>query len=296
MTKGVFLAAILGAVLALAGNYALMPRATSSAAVVSESAFDRVMRTGTIRCGYFSWPPYVMRDPNTGKLTGANVDYLEGIASELGWKVDWALEVSPGDAITALNTDKVDMMCGTLWPDGARVKNLTLTIPSFYTAIFAFVRDDDMRFDGNLAAFNDASVTLAAMDGDVTYSVATHDFPAAKVYSIPQSGDGASLMTAVTTGKADALFVGRAEVEAFNASNTTKLREVQGVPPAYVFAESYALRQGEFQFKNTLDAIMLRYNNNGFAQRILKKYNMDGGYYPAITDFQITPTAAQGSK
>ena len=30
-----------------------------------ESAYDRVLRTGVLKCGYSVWPPYYTQDPNT---------------------------------------------------------------------------------------------------------------------------------------------------------------------------------------------------------------------------------------
>ncbi len=35
-----------------------------------QSTLDRVLASATIRCGYFTWPPYIAKDPNTGKLSG----------------------------------------------------------------------------------------------------------------------------------------------------------------------------------------------------------------------------------
>lgn len=32
------------------------------------SVYDRIMRTGTIRCGYGLWSVYLNKDPNTGKM------------------------------------------------------------------------------------------------------------------------------------------------------------------------------------------------------------------------------------
>lgn len=44
--------------------------ASAWAGDAKESAYDRVMRTGTIRCGYFIWPPGFSIDPNVGKRSG----------------------------------------------------------------------------------------------------------------------------------------------------------------------------------------------------------------------------------
>lgn len=40
-----------------------------------ETAFERIMRTGTMRCGYVVWAPYLSVDPKTGQMGGVAYDY-----------------------------------------------------------------------------------------------------------------------------------------------------------------------------------------------------------------------------
>lgn len=277
------LGALIGAVLALVvAGYANI--GTPAATAKKETAFERVQRTGELRCGYFSWPPYVMRDPNTNELTGINVDYVNAIAAEMGWKVVWAAEVGAGDVVAGLDSDKYDMMCASLWTDGPRAAALTLTQPTFYTAVFAFVRTGDTRFDGDLNKLNDPAVTLAVMDGDITSTLAKNNYPRAKTQALPQNADGAEVMMLVSTGKADAAIVGQAEVDHFNATNTIKLQRVAGVGAAYIFPEVLAVKSGEHQFKAAVDAILLRLNDNGLGQKLLAKYKLDN-CFPARPGF-----------
>ena len=48
-----------------------------------ESAYERVIRTGIIRCGYFVWPPFLAIDPNTNKKSGIFFDIVEEILFKL---------------------------------------------------------------------------------------------------------------------------------------------------------------------------------------------------------------------
>jgi ABC-type amino acid transport substrate-binding protein len=46
-----------------------------------ETGYERVMRTKTLRCGYFAWAPYLIKDANTGKFSGAGHDIIEAMAA-----------------------------------------------------------------------------------------------------------------------------------------------------------------------------------------------------------------------
>ena len=47
--------------------------ALPAAAAPGESAYARVMKTGTLRVGYNVWPPFITKDPKDGKMGGAPV-------------------------------------------------------------------------------------------------------------------------------------------------------------------------------------------------------------------------------
>ena len=46
-----------------------------------ETAYERMTRTNTLRCGYNLWEPWVMKDPTTGVMSGAFVDFIEMIGN-----------------------------------------------------------------------------------------------------------------------------------------------------------------------------------------------------------------------
>jgi ABC-type amino acid transport substrate-binding protein len=52
------------------------------------SAYDRVIVSGTIHCGYFLWPPFIEKNVNTGKLSGLSYDLMEEIGKQLSLKID----------------------------------------------------------------------------------------------------------------------------------------------------------------------------------------------------------------
>lgn len=270
---------------ALAAFVTVKNTGAPSQAVAEESVYARVLRTGTIRCGYFVWPPYIAKDPNTGKISGVNHDYMEAIARFLNLKVDWVAEVGAGEVSTALNANKFDVMCTTMWPGGA-TRLLTHTDPILFTNVYAYVRANDTRFDGNLSQLNQPNVIAVTMDGDVSADIARTDFPQAKTFALSQMDDASMQIESVRSKKADVTFLDKSFAEDYMKKAPNVIKPVANVPPLKVFGEHYALKLGEHDFKNILDTAILTINNSALGAEILKNYPHLGS----------TPTATAAAK
>src|SRR6202012_5680823 len=101
-------------------------------AVQKESAYQRVMRTQTIRCGYVLWTPFLVKDPNSGKLSGVFYDYTEALAKALHLKIEWDEEMGWADFPSALNEGRVDVMCGGSRPNSSRAREIDFVKPILY--------------------------------------------------------------------------------------------------------------------------------------------------------------------
>lgn len=76
-----------------------------------ETAYDRIMKSGEIRCGYAISPPAMVQDPNTGEISGMDYDIWQEIGKELGVKIVWPEEAGWGNYITGLNSGRYDAFC-----------------------------------------------------------------------------------------------------------------------------------------------------------------------------------------
>lgn len=245
-----------------------------------ESVYDRVIRTGTIRCGYFTWPPYMLKDPNSGAFSGINYDFMMEIGRILDLKIEWAEEVSAGTALTGLEANRYDVMCASLWPDAARLKHSAVTIPEFYSSVYVVARKDDDRFDHGKLAVNDPSITIVGMEGDITHSLATQKYPAAKILALPQMSDSGLLMQSVASKKADLVLVDPGTIADFNKTNGEILKVVPGLPPVQIFSEVLAVKPEELQLKALLDSALRIVIDSGTAQDFVEKYPAYGYYAP----------------
>src|SRR5438874_1363658 len=91
-------------------------RPTPTAIQVSANVvYDRVMSSGVIHCGYVVYPPGLLKDPNTGKLSGVFYDIMESAAKSLQLRLEWTEEVGWGSMIEGLQANRYDMICSPVW-------------------------------------------------------------------------------------------------------------------------------------------------------------------------------------
>ncbi|MDD3182723.1 MAG: ABC transporter substrate-binding protein [Alphaproteobacteria bacterium] len=254
--------------------------------VKKETVYERVMRTGTIRCGYGTWPQFDMKDPNTGTMSGINVDYMNEVGKALELKVEWSEEVGYGSFIEALNGDRIDMMCG-VWPNAPRSKQADFSHPIEYTAIAAFVRADDVRFDESLSKLDDPAYTIATIDGDMALLIAKQDFPRAKIFSLPQMSDLGLMVSNVAEGKADIAFTDVTIGLEFMKNNPGKIKMMHPENPVRIGANAMAVKKGQQDFLNMIDITTDELLFSGVIERILTKYEKyPGSFYRVAKPFE----------
>ena len=248
---------------------------TAAHAAEPKSAAQRVIDSGVLRCGYATSPPVLVKDVNTGKLSGSDYDIVEAIGQKLNLKVEWTEEVGWGNFIEGLRTNRYDMMCGSLWPDDARIKFLSLTRPVYYDRMLAYARIDDKRFDGDIEKINTPTTQIAVIDGDASAAFARQRFPQAKILSLPQTAVVADMMLSLTTKKADIIFLDPVRIAVFEKENKGKIRPVANVEPVNVIGTSFGVKGGELQLRDMIDTALRELINNGTVARLLAKTSKD---------------------
>lgn len=262
----VALAALAVVTLRPAGNVAVVP------AEKKETAFERVMRTNTIRCGYGIWAPGLVKDPQTGQFSGIFYDYLEALGKHTGLKIEWVEEIPWADYPAALNTGRVDAICFGAWPKAMIARQNEFTESIYYLPIDAYVREGDTRFDHAQEKMNDPSVTASTMDGEISSQLAAAYFPRTKTLSIPQLSSASTLLLNVADGKADVTFTDAWTAALFMQANPGKVRLVPLDRPLRLFGHTIAVAQGENEFVNFLDTATNELIDSGELDAIIRKY------------------------
>ncbi len=253
---------------------------------MKESAYERVMRTGTIRCGYFLFPPLAVKDPNTNILSGITVDIFNKMGANMGLKVDWVEEVSFAGLVPGLQTNRYDVICTPMWPTSARAREVEFSEPEFYAALGVWVRADDHRFDNAIESINSPDITITGVDGQIEQTVRDEQFPRAKMMSMPGGTDFTQQMMNIVTGKADVTFVDKAAGELFEQAHPGQIRNIAANSPLRVFPFSIAVAGGEIRFKNMLDVAVHELNHTGYIERKLKEYDPKGLFLPVAKPYK----------
>jgi len=254
----------------------------------TESLKDRIIKAGKIRVGYVIYPPSSIKDPNTGKLSGIFVDALDEAGKNLNLKVDWTEEVGWGSMIEGLRAGRYDMIGSPVWTSAPRATQADFSIPLMYSAIAVYARPDDHRFDKSYDPINDPNVRIAAVDGELSNTIAKEQFPQAKIVSLPQLASISEALLNVATGKADVAFVEISIAGEYLKNNPGKIRNVQPANPLRINGNTMVVPEGEQSFKSMLDVALQEELNSGFFAALVKKYEtIPGSFYPPARTFDL---------
>ncbi len=242
------------------------------------SVYDRVIKSGKLRASYASYPPYCIKDPNTGKLSGICVEVLEEAAKRLDLKVDWTEDVGWGAIFEGLNSDRHDVFGAGIWRNSSRGKVGDFSRPLFYNVIKVYGRSDETRFT-SLDSINDSSVRISTLDGAMEDIIAQSDYPKAERVSVPQSNPWTDVLLNITSKKADLTFAEPAAVNRFLEKNPGTLKELFPGQPVRVFSLTYAFALGQPKFSAMLDAALEEIQNDGTLERILRRYEQTPGEF-----------------
>ncbi len=263
-------------------------RFSTSSNTATDSAADRVIDSGEIRAGYVVYPPQMIKDPNTGELSGIFHDALETAGANLGVKVNWVEEVSWGTMIEGLKSGRYDIVGSPVWPSSERARQADFTKPLSYSVFSVIARANDTRFDTSFSAINNPNVKISIIDGEISQTVAKEQFPNAGVTSLPQSSDITQSFLNVSTGKADIAFAEPQVAESFIKNNPGKIKIVQVGNPLRVYGNVMMIAQGQEVFKAMLNVALEEQINSGHVDTLIEKYQtLPRSYYPIAKPFSL---------
>ena len=268
----ILLSIIVSAITARITQTTLKPTEYASASKTSDSVYDRIIRTGIIRAGYITYPPAVIKDTVSGKLTGTFVDTLEEVAKNLGVKVEWTEEVGWGAQIEGLNSDRYDIIGSPVWANSTRGKLTTMSIPVYYSGIGVWVRNNDNRFDSDLSKIDSPEVKIGTIDGETGDLIARTQFPKATRASSPQLTDFSQKFLDIKTGKADVFFTEPFFGFEFLKNNPASVKNIAAKNPVKILGNCYMFKSGEFKMKLMMDVAIEDLRNSGFVEQVIKKY------------------------
>jgi len=275
---------LLVVILSVAAAYATTTYVTSHTnnQPTHESTFARVMQTKTIRCGYVIYPPQFMKDSASGQMSGILYDLTELLGQKLRLKIEWTQETSWGTAAQDLDSNRFDMICSGFWVNSLQASAYGYTKPLFYQVMWPIVRGDDTRFDKDIQTMNDPAIRITGMDGDIPIQIHDEQFPKAQMNTLQNFTDYNQLMMEIASNKADVTFLDGDFAMRYMKANPGKLKLLTNHGPTRVYANPWAIKRGELDFAEYLNAAIDEIVYSDEVEPILKKYGAyPEGYYLA---------------
>lgn len=244
-----------------------------AAAEEKESAYDRVLRTGTIRCAYAIGAPWVSVDPNTGEKSGIMIDVMKEIGLALSLKIDWSGgDVGWGELGTAVESGRGDVICSCIWAAANRGRSIAFTRPLFYTPINVWSRANDTRFDNTPEKINAPEIRVVVDDGDFSESIAKRDFPLAQRIARPQLAGLDFYFLALLDKKADILFISDNNAQDFLKKRPGTIRKVPMPKPLRVYENVLGVDIHEHELRDMMDAAVGDLLASGTLAHILEMH------------------------
>lgn len=239
-----------------------------------ETAYERIMRTKTIRCGYNFEPPMLFKDDTTGKLKGATHDIIMKIGNLHGLKVDWAEQVGWSEMTAGLMANRYDIICNGKWIFAPQAVGGQFSPPIYYTIVQAYGRNDENRIAPDLSNLNNPEFTVTSMDGELNYYIARDRFPKAKRVEYPALSNPGELILGLITKKADVTFLPVFMAKDYMTKNPGKIKQLSANPVS-VFDTAIMFQLGDYKLAGLLDASIRQLQGQHFIDDTLKKYGVD---------------------
>ncbi|MGE4351158.1 MAG: substrate-binding periplasmic protein [Bdellovibrionales bacterium] len=244
----------------------------------TQPAYDRVIKTNTLRCAYALYPPFISKDPNTGKLYGYMVDLMDRVGQLADLKIEWAEEIDFSVIAATLQTGRADAFCSGLAITPTRGRMLAGSVPVSLGPIETYARKDDTRFDNDPEKINDPSVKVEVNAGDLSEHIAKRFFPKATLVYRGTVGGEDQLFLDVAMKKADVTISGPSNLSMFNQNNgANALRKVPFDRPLYLLSGAVAVEIHEAALLSLLNTALQDLIDNGEIKALMKK-NMGADY------------------
>ena len=253
------LALLLTALTVLAPVLALFLGAAPASAAEGDSGDGRVVRVGTEG----TYPPFTFEDPDTGDLTGYDVDVMKAVAKEAGWRPQFV--TSPFDAIFgSLDSGRIDVVANQITINPEREARYRFSQPYTYSRGVIVTAADD-----------DSITSLADLEGKTTAQSETSNWSqvakdaGAEVENVEQFSQAATLLA---QGRVDAIVNDNIAVLDYLETSGSDDVKIAGYAGDDVGEQALTFRKDGGQLQREADAALEQLRSDGTLERLSEKY------------------------
>ena len=267
VTMAVAVIAIILAIISFAGG----PEANVSQDTEIDT-MEKIRTTGKLDVCYGEYKPAVIRDPDTGELSGHYVDTIEHIAGQIGAEILYH-ETTWGNAAADVATGRCDVML-SYFNQIQRSFSIAFTDPLQYVGNSALARADEERFDDveDIMEFDKPEYTVAVANGESGHNFVKEHFRNAKIEVIDvEAGDLLKFLSLVSTGRADVGIADSASIALYQKEHP-ETRDVFADNPFNMNPMGFGLQQDDLKFLNFMNDAIGQMEVQGKLAELEKKY------------------------
>ncbi|MDM0002745.1 transporter substrate-binding domain-containing protein [Variovorax sp. J22P240] len=231
-----------------------------------ESTLAKVLKSGVLRVGYAQTGPFFYKNAKTGELGGIYFDAATELAKQMGVKVEFK-EVTFQNATVALRRDDYDVFGSALTYTMARAMAVDYIGPIYEVGSLLLVHKDNSGRFKKLEDFNDPSVTFSVVSGGSEEPRIPVLFPKAKL--ITTTGQAELGAEPVRAKKSDVWMSSQVAVQLM-AKRVNWAMAFEPNRPIDRRPSSWAVRYGDYEWKNFLDFWAGFLRTNGETERLMK--------------------------
>jgi len=231
-----------------------------------DSTLAKVLKNGVMRVGYAQTGPFFYKVAKTGELGGIYFDAATELAKQMNVKVEFK-EVTFQNATVGLRRDDYDVFGSALTYTMARAMAVDYIGPLYEVGSLLMVHKDNAGRFKTLADFNDPSVTFSVVSGGSEEPRIPILFPKAKL--ITTTGQAELGAEPVRAKKSDVWMSSQVAVQLM-AKRTNWAVAFDPEHPIDRRPSTWAVRYGDYEWKNFLDFWAGFMRTNGETDRLMK--------------------------
>src|SRR3989338_1289159 len=243
--------------------------------ISEQSTLTKILDSDEITVCYMTWPPSVIKDPNTGEVSGFIVDIFNEIAKDSELKVTYT-ESTWGGFPADLNTGKCDAAIAGIYPTIGRSTSVSFTKPFFFAGNSGVAKSGDNRFT-QIEDLDRADVKIAVIQGEFGHIYAEKYLPKAKLVVLDKSADLTMPLLTVSSGQAD-VGLSTSDVVTEYVKKHPEVKDLFSEEPYSTTPISWATRSGDQELLNFLDNGISYLKSTGFLDATAKKYAPSGWF------------------
>ncbi|MFR3729298.1 substrate-binding periplasmic protein [Lacrimispora sp.] len=261
-------------------------KAENSAAVSGESEMlTKIKEKGYILIGSSNDAPFSYTDVETGELKGVDIEILKEICKRLGIKDIQMKVIDFSNLLVELNNKNIDMVADAMYVKDERLQVAAFT-DKWYQEGEAVVipKDSQIKSKEDLKGKK-----VGAQPGTTFYETAQKWLEEGRIGSLEAYDNQATLMTAVDTGKVEAVvtdgIVAGYTLSSDSSLNLKLLSPYEAEASGQIGA---ALRFEDKEFLNEVNKCLNEMKEDGTLMNILKDYGLTEDYFVGVEEGKTT--------